>query len=262
MPPDTSIDRLLRLSPAHLRPEIESLLRRIRLIDPEDSVIQLMLALSLYATYYQTIPHQMAEVAENMGKDNRAHLTALDTRVKTLREMATILQTASDRLEKVPQEIVNRFPTDKVAEQLHLKVELALKNIKLAGLETLIRSLNGEVKKFNESANILQTNSERLKQSAESINQAQLRYVSGGRDTYFFLAGAFFGTLVTSLFGGLYIAYLMSLIHTQGFIGERAAVGIYDGEPVIIISKDQLDGPPLQNKNGDFEIKLKKADSN
>jgi len=230
----------------------------------EDPIFELMEALGLYATYFEKIPLRMTDAATTIENQNAAHLDALDPRLRVMRGSAHIIQVATDRLGRVQEEIVDKFPAQAVADKLRERIDEALKTLPLSELEESVNRVNANtstvINEVKTHSDKIGSELSRLKDQANSISNLELPYVSWWRDARFILLSAGVTALLMWWFAVRPAqSQVETALNNASFIAARVSTGTdSNGQPFIYIPKDELNGDPVKQANGAELITLTK----
>ena len=253
---------LLEAEPVEMRADLERFLRKTEIKSDDDPLIPLMVVLKLYAAYYNTIPSKIADAGKAIDAQNKNALTSLDSRVSALQAFAVIIQKATDRLERAPQEIATKFPAQKLAEQLKTQIESELNKLKIGEFEQAVNRSSVRIETFvtqgDERAKQLDSIFSRIQKTVEGIKEMELPYVSWWRDVGFVFGGALAAAFLMWWFVVRAEQQQISdMIQTQGFIGSQVQSGTNDNGTFLIIEKDQI-SVAQYNDARDLVVYLKK----
>ena len=254
---------MLKSLPLELQVVVERTLRGFGITNNDDPLVQVATALGLYAAYFEKIPERITDAGKTIDTQNAAALAALDIRLRVMRGFAVIIQTATDRLGTVPQEIVDQFPSQAVAEALRKDIDAALKTLPLSKFEESVNRANTNMGTFITDAKThndkLEKELSRLQKNAADIADLAIPGVSWWRDAGFILLSAGVTALVMWWFVvKADAAEMKSMVDSEGFIGTRAVAGYYNDQPVIIIPKDYFKDAKVDETTGNLTVHLNK----
>ena len=270
MPPSSSagsepnpFEAMLKVLPLEIQLEVERVLRGFGITHNDDPLVHVMVALGLFAAYYDKIPQRVRDAGETIASENKAALAALDQRVQTLRGLGTVFQKATDRLGAAPQEIVDRFPTLQIAHQIRDKIEVALKTLPLTQFEAAAKQINGNMGTFVQEAKTSQEKIEkdvvRLQKNAADIAKLAIPGISIWRDAFFVTVSV----VLTAFIMWFFVlssnqAQVQSVLNYQGFLGTRALTGDINGVPSIVVLRYNLKSYTVDPTTGNLIVQLNK----
>jgi hypothetical protein len=262
--PPNPFEAMLKSLPLELQVAVERTLRGFGITNNDDPLVQVVTALGLYAAYFEKIPERITDAGTTIDTQNAAALGQLDIRLRVMRGFAVIIQNATDRLGAVPQEIVDKFPTQAVADELRRQIDDALKTLPLSKFEESVNRVNTSMGTFINEAKThsdkIGSELSRLKDQANSISNLELPYVSWRRDVGFILLSAGVTALLMWWFAVRPAqSQVETVLNNASFIAARVSTGTdNNGLPFIFIPKDELNSDPVKQANGDELITLTK----
>jgi hypothetical protein len=273
--PLNPFEAMIKSLPVEIQLTVEKLLRGFGITNRNDPLVQIVTALGLYAAYYEKIPARVTQAGEQIESQNQTALKSLDARVRILRGFAVVIQTATDRLATVPQEIVDNFPTQKVAEALRARIDDALHTLPLSQFEASAQRLNGHMGAFiveaKRNENRIAEALSRLKANAADIANMEIPAVSAWRGGGFFFVGFALAALIwwsaikpleqnqadAKNEAGADMKKVVEILYSESFITRKAVGGLLDSQPVILVRRENLKDYSL-NPSGDLIVHLNK----
>ncbi|HRJ71577.1 MAG TPA: hypothetical protein PLS03_05095 [Terrimicrobiaceae bacterium] len=174
------LEELLAPYPVEVQLRLREALARLRITNPDDPVLELMLALGLWGTFYQKISGQVLEAGRMADLQQTSALEFLDDRLRLLQGLAVIIQRATDRLSSAGDDIVNRFPVDDIVQKTTERIDEAIQSLPIDGLlRTVVttREEMADLGRFAERA------ADKLETSAQTMEDCAMRLTGMGLST-------------------------------------------------------------------------------
>lgn len=128
------LEELLVPYPIEVQLKLREALARLHITNPDDPVLELMLALGLWGTFYQKISGQIVEAGRMADLQQTSALEFLNDRLRLLQGLTLSIQRATDRLSSAGDDIVNRFPVDDIVEKTTMRIDDAIQSLPIDGL--------------------------------------------------------------------------------------------------------------------------------
>ncbi len=174
------LEELLAPYPVEVQLKLREALARLRITNPDDPVLELMLALGLWGTFYQKISGQVLEAGRMADLQQTSAFEFLDDRLRLLQGLAVIIQRATDRLSFAGDDIINRFPVDDIVQKTTDRIDEAIQSLPIDGLlRTIVttREEMADLGRFAERA------ADKLEASAQTMEDCTKRLTSLGLST-------------------------------------------------------------------------------
>jgi hypothetical protein len=266
-PPPNPFEAMLQTLPSEIRATVLAMLRDFRIVHKDDPILQLMMVLGLYAAYFQKIPERIIQAGKTNEAQSVAALDALDVRLRNMRAFTVAIQKATDRLTAAPQEIADKFPVEQIANELRAQIDTRLKMLPLGQFEESTERVNRNLEMFLTQAaehfDKIETELSRIQKLAAEIAKLELPKVSWWRDAGFITVGAVIAALLLWWFMVVPMQKsqpdmkaVADLLASESFIGQKAAGGFLDDQPVIIIKKENLKDAHVDPTSGSLIIHL------
>lgn len=171
------LEELLTPYPVEIQLKLREALARLHITNPDDPVLELMLALGLWGTFYQKISGQIVEAGRRADQQQTIALEILDDRLRLLQGLTLIIQRATDRLSSAGNDIVNRFPVDEIVQRTTERIDSAIQSLPIDGLLRIVvttREEMADLSRFAERA------ADKLKANAQTMEDCASRLAGSG----------------------------------------------------------------------------------
>lgn len=128
------LEELLAPYPVEIQLKLRETLARLHITNPDDPVLELMLALGLWGTFYQKISGQIVEAGRLAELQQASAFEFFDERIRLLQGLTLIIQRATDRLSSAGDDIINQFPVDDIVQKTTDRIDLAIQSLPIDGL--------------------------------------------------------------------------------------------------------------------------------
>lgn len=128
------LEELLVPYPLEVQLKLREALARLHITNPDDPVLELMLALGLWGTFYQKISGQIVEAGRMANLQQTGALQFLNDRLRLLQGLTLMIQRATDQLSSAGDDIVKRFPVDDIVEKTTERIDEAIHSLPIEGL--------------------------------------------------------------------------------------------------------------------------------
>jgi hypothetical protein len=178
------LEELLRPYPVEIQLKLREALERLHITNPNDPVLELMLALGLWGTFYQKISGQIVEAGRLADQQRGEALDFFNERLRLLQGLTLTIQRATDRLNSAGDDIVNRFPVDDIVQKTTDRIDAAIQSLPIDGLLRTVVTTREEMAtlgRFAENtADKLETGAQMVEDCARRLTDAGLPRVSFG----------------------------------------------------------------------------------
>lgn len=176
------LEELLKPYPVEVQLKLREALERLRLTNPNDPILELMLALGLWGTFYQRISGQIVEAGRLADQQRGEALNILDERLRLLQGLTQTIQQATDRLSTAGEEIVKRFPVEDIVQKTTDRIDAAIQSLPIDGLLRTVVTTREEMAtlgRFAErAADKLEAGAQMVEDCAKRLTDAGLPRVS------------------------------------------------------------------------------------
>lgn len=253
---ESTLEELLKAYPQEVRLKFREALERLRIVNKDDPILELMLVLGLWGVYYQKISGQVVEAGEQIELQNKAALTSLDERVRILQGLAQIIQQATDRLDTAGNDIVKRFTANEIARQVNDEIAGKLKAMRFGDLWTDLGLLSKNLEKVRGMAGDIEERVKRMESCTNKLERMPLPRFSLAWSA----ACIAFGAVITALGFWLFLIQpemerQANFMRNEYYIGQRALSGMVKGQQVISVNAHDIDR--YKNDDGNLTIWLK-----
>lgn len=217
----TLFEQLTNSLPESVRADLSEALRRANINNTDDPILELMMILGIFASYYELIPERIREAGEFVEKIALVMQEALDGRLDRLQTSARHVQAAVDQLAGAPQAIVDRFPVAAIGDGITRRLDLHLQDLPLGKLQDELLRLGGRMEALVGSdghggiAERVNTGMARLE---DAVQQLPLHEI---------LPTQWFRHIITALCSGALVA---SVIWFTGLLPAKPATAILSPE--------------------------------
>lgn len=130
----TVLEELLAPYPVEIQLKLREALARLHITNPDDPILELMLALGLWGTFYQKISGQVVEAGRMADVQQTSAFEFFDDRIRLLQGLTLIIQRVTDRLSSAGDDVVNRFPVDDIVQKMAERIDAAIQSLPIDGL--------------------------------------------------------------------------------------------------------------------------------
>ena len=252
------LEELLKPYPPDVRLLFREALARLRIVNKDDPILELMHVLGLWGVYYQKISGQIVTTGGQIKGQNEEALASLDDRVRLLQGLAQMIQQATDRLGTAGAEIVRRFPVEAIARQVASRVDAKISTMPIENFEEKVSTANQSLRAFAALADKLEAGVKRVESCAKRLDETPLPRIS------WWWSVSCIGLGVVLTLGGVWLfktrpemERTADFLRNEYYIGRRAISGMQeDGRQVIIVSGQELD-TYQRDSNGTLTVWLK-----
>jgi hypothetical protein len=178
------LEELLQPYPVEVQLKFREALARLHLTNPDDPVLELMLALGLWGTFYQKISGQIVEAGWLADQQRGEALDMFNERLRLLQGLTLTIQQATDRLSSASDEIVERFPVDDIVQKTTDRIDAAIHSLPIDGLLRTVVTTREEMADLGRfaqrAADKLETGAQMVEECARRLTDAGLPRVSFG----------------------------------------------------------------------------------
>ncbi len=178
------LEELLHPYPVEIQLKLREALERLHITNPNDPILELMLALGLWGTFYQKISGQIVEAGRVADQQRGEALDLFNDRLRLLQGLTLTIQRATDRLSTAGEDIANRFPVDDIVQRTTDRIDAAIQSLPIDGLLRTVVTTREEMAtlgRFAENAaNKLETGAQMVEDCAQRLTDAGLPRVSFG----------------------------------------------------------------------------------
>lgn len=178
------LEELLTPYPVEIQLKLREALSRLHITNPDDPVLELMLALGLWGTFYQKISGQIVEAGRMADLQQTSAFEFFDARVRLLQGLTLIIQRATDRLSSAGDDIVSRFPVDDIVQKTTERIDEAIQSLPIDGLLRTVVTTREEMADLGRfaqrAADKLETGAQMVEECARRLTDARLPRVSFG----------------------------------------------------------------------------------
>ncbi len=178
------LEDLLRPYPVEIQLKLREALERLHITNPNDPVLELMLALGLWGTFYQKISGQIVEAGRLADEQRGEALDMFNERLRLLQGLTLTIQRATDRLSTAGEDIVIRFPVDDIVQKATDRIDAAIQSLPIEGLLRTVVTTREEMAtlgRFAENAaDKLVAGAQMVEDCAQRLTDAGLPRVSFG----------------------------------------------------------------------------------
>jgi len=174
------LEELLTPYPVEVQLKLREALARLHITNADDPVLELMLALGLWGTFYQKISGQIVEAGRIAELQQTSSLEFFDDRLRLLQGLAVIIQRATDRLSSAGDDIVNRFPVDDIVQKTTERIDEAIQSLPIDGL---LRTVVTTREEMADLGRFVERAADKLETSAQTMEDCARRRTDVGLST-------------------------------------------------------------------------------
>jgi len=178
------LEELLRPYPVEIQLKLREALERLHITNPDDPVLELMLALGLWGTFYQKISCQIVEAGRMADLQQTSAFEFFNDRLRLLQGLTLTIQRATDRLSTAGEDIVKRFPVDDIVQKTTDRIDASVQSLPIEGLLRTIVTTREEMATLGRfaknAADKLETGAQMVEDCARRLTDAGLPRVSFG----------------------------------------------------------------------------------
>ncbi|CAN5626010.1 hypothetical protein BH09VER1_BH09VER1_14230 [soil metagenome] len=171
------LEELLQPYPVEVQLKFREALARLHLTNPDDPVVELMLALGLWGTFYQKISGQIVEAGQLADQQRGEALDTFNERLRLLQGLTLTIQQATDRLSAAGDEIVKRFPVDDIVQKTTDRIDAAIQSLPIDGLLRTVVTTREEMADLGRFA---QRAADKLEAGAQMVETCARRLTDAG----------------------------------------------------------------------------------
>lgn len=189
----TLLEELTKNFPQSIKLNLRVAMDQTRIRNPNDPIYELMVVLGVWAAYYETIPGKIRDVEKSV-------MQSLDSRIELLQKHARTVQTAVDRMDSLPSQIVDQFPSDTLAASIAKKIDGHFQSLPLTKLERDLKSLENSMRELTGTQGLtkrVEDTMEDLKKTVKAMADRGFAEDRLPRDTFILIfAGLVLGALI------------------------------------------------------------------
>lgn len=171
------LEELLQPYPVEVQLKFREALARLHLTNPDDPVLELMLVLGLWGTFYQKISGQIVEAGRLADQQRGEALDTFNERLRLLQGLTLTIQQATDRLSAAGVEIVERFPVDDIVQKTTDRIDAAIQSLPIDGLLRTVVTTREEMAYLGRFA---QRAADKLEAGAQMVETCARRLTDAG----------------------------------------------------------------------------------
>ncbi len=171
------LEELLGPYPVEIQLKLREALARLHITNPDDPVLELMLALGLWGTFYQKISGQVVEAGRLADEQRTIALEVFDDRLRLLQGLTLIIQRTADRLSSAGDDIINRFPVDDIVQKTTDRIDSAIQSLPIDGL---LRTVVTTCEEMADLGRFAERAADKLETSAQAMEDCSQRLTDNG----------------------------------------------------------------------------------
>jgi hypothetical protein len=250
----TLLEELTSQFPDKIRMALLESLRRAKIQNPNDPILELMLVLGIWGKYYEAIPQRIKEAGDDVDQKVMQMINVLERQVLLLYNLSQTVQKAAAQFEGAPQAILDRFPAEKLAGSIAAKLDAQFQKLPLTQMEADLKTLRIAMTPllgtpWNKGI------AEQIKQSLDSLQLSTQRLADSGfvpkRGPVEMAVAASAALLTAAMVWGFVVAPMRDrepsmreishVLREERFISQHVSAGINEqGMPIMIIPAAQI----------------------
>lgn len=200
------LEELLQPYPVEVQLKFREALERLHITNSNDPVLELMLALGLWGTFYQKISGQIVEAGRLADQQRGEALDTLNERLRLLQGLTQTIQQATDRLSSAGDDIEERFPVDDIVQKTTDRIDAAIQSLPIDGLLRTVVTTREEMATLGRFA---ERAADRLENGAQMVEECSRRLTDAGlpRVSFAWSAGCIISGFALAFFAFWWFGY-------------------------------------------------------